>query len=230
LSIGPETTALLKTHGLTFFTRLRAIFLHCMTKTIYIVRHGETDLNKLGMVQGRGVDSPLNDTGRMQAQAIFERLRHVPFDKIYTSTLRRTHQTVEPFHQLNIPMEALGGFDEISWGEQEGQVFTPESETAYQQMVKQWNAGHLDVCVPGGETPLEVQIRQQPAMESVLKTDGNTLLICMHGRAMRILLCWLLNYPLRFMENFPHHNGTCYQLEWLHGSFVMRRFNMKVNV
>jgi broad specificity phosphatase PhoE len=197
-------------------------------KTLYIVRHGETDLNRLGMVQGKGVDSPLNELGHRQAQALFERLKSVPFDKIYTSTLRRSQQTVAPFASLHIPMEALSGFDEISWGEQEGQPFTPDSETAYQQMVKQWNAGLLHICVPGGETPLEVQARQQEAMSSVLQSEGQTILICMHGRAMRILLCWLLNYPLQFMEHFPHHNGTCYKLHYLSGAFVMREFNVQV--
>ena len=40
-------------------------------KEIYIIRHGETELNRLGIVQGRGVDSDLNDTGRAQAEAFY---------------------------------------------------------------------------------------------------------------------------------------------------------------
>ncbi len=43
-----------------------------MGKTLYIVRHGETELNKHGIVQGRGINSDLNDTGRAQAAALFE--------------------------------------------------------------------------------------------------------------------------------------------------------------
>jgi probable phosphoglycerate mutase len=41
-----------------------------LKKIIYIIRHGETELNKLGIVQGRGVDSELNDKGRDQADAL----------------------------------------------------------------------------------------------------------------------------------------------------------------
>ncbi|KAI1690620.1 histidine phosphatase superfamily (branch 1) domain-containing protein [Ditylenchus destructor] len=65
---------------------------------------------------GEGVNSPLNETGMAQAQAFFERYNTVPFDKIYTSTLLRTHQTVKGFIDQNLPWEQLVGLDEISWG------------------------------------------------------------------------------------------------------------------
>jgi len=42
-----------------------------MAKTIYFIRHGETEYNKLGIVQGSGVDSELNENGRAQAQAFY---------------------------------------------------------------------------------------------------------------------------------------------------------------
>ncbi|HYG15236.1 MAG TPA: histidine phosphatase family protein, partial [Bacteroidia bacterium] len=40
-------------------------------KTIYLVRHGETEFNRMGIVQGSGVDSELNETGRKQADLFF---------------------------------------------------------------------------------------------------------------------------------------------------------------
>jgi len=59
-------------------------------KTIYLIRHGETDFNRRGVVQGSGVDSDLNDMGRAQAQAFFQAYQHVPFEKLYVSGLKRT--------------------------------------------------------------------------------------------------------------------------------------------
>lgn len=41
-------------------------------KTLYIVRHGQTELNRLGVVQGRGMDTDLNDEGRTQASQFYE--------------------------------------------------------------------------------------------------------------------------------------------------------------
>ena len=59
-------------------------------KTIYIIRHGETDYNRQGIIQGSGVDSDLNETGRIQAEKFFKAYHHIPFDKVYTSELKRT--------------------------------------------------------------------------------------------------------------------------------------------
>ncbi|HEY0898299.1 MAG TPA: histidine phosphatase family protein, partial [Sphingobacteriaceae bacterium] len=64
-----------------------------MEKTLYIIRHGETELNRRGIVQGRGMNTDLNELGKKQAEAFYQAYFHIPFDKIYTSTLKRTHQT-----------------------------------------------------------------------------------------------------------------------------------------
>ena len=66
-------------------------------KTIYLIRHGETDFNRQGVVQGSGVDSDLNELGQAQAEAFFQAYQHIPFDKVYTSALKRTHQSVKKF-------------------------------------------------------------------------------------------------------------------------------------
>jgi len=67
------------------------------SKKIYIIRHGQTDFNLQGIVQGSGVDSSLNAMGRAQAQAFFEKYQSIPFAKIYTSALKRTSETVSDF-------------------------------------------------------------------------------------------------------------------------------------
>ena len=59
-----------------------------MTKEIYIIRHGETDLNRQGIVQGSGVDPSLNNTGRQQAESFFRMYHQHPFELVITSTLR----------------------------------------------------------------------------------------------------------------------------------------------
>jgi probable phosphoglycerate mutase len=64
-------------------------------KEIYLIRHGETEYNKKGIVQGSGIDADLNETGRNQAEAFHRKYGDVAFQKVYTSALVRTHQTVE---------------------------------------------------------------------------------------------------------------------------------------
>lgn len=191
-------------------------------KTIYLLRHGETDFNKQGIVQGRGVDTSLNDTGRVQAQQVHQALSHVAIDHIYTSSLIRTHETVCHFE---VPKKPMTGFDEISWGNQEGAVPSRESKNLFRKTVQAWRDGRLDECVGGGESPNQVVERQKLAMKQVLADSGSISLICMHGRAMRIMICWLLNYPLQFMDGFEHTNCCYYRLNFCDRTFAVEEFN-----
>src|ERR1700710_2370135 len=97
-------------------------------KTLYIVRHGQTDLNKQGIVQGRGRDTDLNDEGRKQANLFYQAYKSVPFDKIYISELKRTQQSIQQFIDLGIPYEKLPGLDELAWGIYEGMPSSPETK------------------------------------------------------------------------------------------------------
>ena len=196
------------------------------TKKIYIVRHGQTDFNLRGIVQGSGVDSSLNDYGRAQAHEFFEAYKHVPYDKIYTSALRRSQETVRQFIQQGVPHQALIGLNEISWGKKEGQVITPDEDEYYHYMLNQWQKGDTSLRIEGGESPDEVVVRMKPAVDHIMShADEKTILICMHGRAMRILLCYLLHYPLKSMDMFEHENLCLYLLNYTGSMFNIEMYN-----
>lgn len=195
-------------------------------KKIYLIRHGETEFNRLGMVQGK-VDTDLNELGHKQANAFFEAFKHIPFDKVYTSTLRRTHQSTHHFiNTLQIPHVSLKGLDEISWGYKEGRKASPTEDIEYESILKKWSLGDLDIAFEGGETPLQVLERQKEALEIILsKPEEKNILVCMHGRAIRILLCYLFNYPLSEMDCFLHGNLCLYELTYTGTMFMANRTN-----
>lgn len=183
------------------------------SKYIYLIRHGQTDYNLRGIVQGSGIDSDLNDNGRSQAEKFFEAFKDVPFDKIYTSKLKRTIQSVAKFVDLGIPIESFEGLNEISWGDQDGIASNASMHDYYVYVAKEWASGNLDLRIGGGESPNEVLARQIPVMEMILKREEEqNIVICMHGRAMRILLCHILNKSLTEMDTFPHANLCLYLL------------------
>lgn len=192
-----------------------------MKKSFYFIRHGQTDLNLKGIVQGRGVNSPLNESGFKQAAAFYNAYKDIPFDKIYTSTLLRTHQTIEPFlSNNNISVEQLEGLDEISWGIYEGQEQNESIMEGFQILVESWRNNELDVRVDNGESPNELVERQKQAIEYMLtKVDEKNVLVCMHGRALRIMLCHLTNVPVSQMDDFPHTNTALYIVDYDQGVF-----------
>lgn len=205
---------------------LALAFNYGIVKKLYILRHGETEYNRLKMVQGSGIDAPLNATGQQQATAFYTCYKNIPFDKIYLSNLMRTGQTVQGFIDQGIPVEKLVGLREISWGVQEGVAFTPETSSQYQLTCQKWSAGDLTCRIEGGESPLEVAERQREALNAILAAKEERLvLVCTHGRAMRIMLCWMLNYPLSYMEHFGHSNTGLYVVNFTGKQFSIEIFN-----
>lgn len=197
-----------------------------MDKELYIIRHGQTDLNKQGIVQGRGVNTDLNETGRAQAAAFFEKYKDVPFDKIYTSKLKRTHQTVQGFVDKGIAWEQLEGLDELAWGIWEGKPNSEEAMQAFQGLADRWQAEEYDARFDGGESPNDVVARQRQALEVIKNApDEKTVLVCMHGRAMRLFFCLLMDLPLCEMTQFPHHNTTLYRVSYKDGKFEITDHN-----
>ena len=195
-------------------------------KTIYIIRHGETDFNRKNIVQGSGVDTDLNELGENQASKFYNRYKDIPFDRIYISALRRTKQSVIGFIESGIPYESLKELNEISWGVFEGKLQTPEQRAIYWETVNKWNSGDEHAKIAEGESPNQLQKRQKIALDRILQnTNDKLILVCMHGRALKSFMCLLLNKSISSMEEFPHTNLGLYQLEYLDGVFSLVKRN-----
>ncbi|VXC22985.1 2,3-bisphosphoglycerate-dependent phosphoglycerate mutase [Microbacterium sp. 8M] len=153
---------------------------------ITLVRHGQTDWNLEGRIQG-STDIPLNDTGRAQARDAARRLAGTPFDHVYASPLSRARETAEIIaSELGLPAPLITvGMREHEFGDAEGML--------WDQYVERFRARREEV--PGAETvpaltaralasldriALAARRRSAPRVESVL--------ICTHGGVIRALL------------------------------------------
>ena len=195
-------------------------------KKIYLLRHGQTDYNLQGVVQGSGIDAPINATGRAQAESFYRSYRDIPFDQLYHSALIRTRQSIQGFIDLGIPVEALPELNEISWGEYEGTPMTPEEGEYYRMMLRQWQQGNLDYAIAGGESPNSVAERLHRAIQIILNGPGEIILVCMHGRAMRIFLSLICQTPLKEMDQYEHGNLCLYLLQQQEvGGFALLKEN-----
>ncbi|MFN8356957.1 MAG: histidine phosphatase family protein [Spirosomataceae bacterium] len=189
---------------------------HSISKTIYLIRHGETEYNRKGIVQGSGVDADLNDLGRAQANSFYEFYKHIKFDKVYISKLKRTYQSVQNFLEVeHLPYEAYAGLNEISWGIKEGKMPNYLDDQYYKDLIHNWRTGNVTMPTEQGESPMDVRLRQMPVIDVIIsRPEEQTILMCMHGRAIRILLTTLLEKPLSEMDTFDHQNLCLYVLTY----------------
>ncbi len=190
-----------------------------MQKEIYIIRHGQTDFNKRGIIQGSGINSVLNEMGMQQARAFYEHYRHHPFELVVTSALQRTHQTVAGFIERGTPWIKLEEINEISWGRYEGVERGEETIRVFDSIVKAWRSGDFDARPEEGESALELQQRLQRFVDTLIARPESKILVCTHGRTMRCLMAMLEGQDLRQMDNYDHDNTGLYKVRYRDNRF-----------
>ena len=163
--------------------------------TAYLIRHGETDGNKRGVLQG-WTDEPLNGKGRELAVITAKALADVKFDKAYSSPLSRAYETAEIIIQNNYQPETQIEIDdrlkEICFGEWEGLGISPEN---FNIPSESFNHFYIDPFIfhnaPHGESCWQVCDRTAGFYQELISNPDNenkTILIATHGFAMRALL------------------------------------------
>ena len=109
--------------------------------TLLLVRHGETDWNASGRLQGH-TDTPLNDFGRQQARALAYELASEQLDAVYSSDLARARETAEIVaERLGLPVAVDADLREKNWGNWEGLSSTERDAVVY---VGESSAAHRD--------------------------------------------------------------------------------------
>lgn len=148
---------------------------------IYIIRHGQTEVNHRQALQGRS-DFPLNDAGILQAQRAAEGLKGISFAHVFTSPLRRAIQTariIVPDIQPVVDDRLI----EMDYGPYEGMDLNnlpPEVLTFFQDFIHN--------PAPDGMEPLSsVTERAGSFLEFIRNLDGN-ILISTHAIAMKGIL------------------------------------------
>jgi len=176
-------------------------------KTLYIIRHGETEWNKIGRYQGI-TDVPLNDNGIAQAKACANALKNVHFDRILSSDLSRALVTAEMIRgNRNIDITIDPRMREIDFGDWEKLLFS-EIEERWPGLIDQMYRRPDIVKVPNGESFQEVQDRAWSAVSDFLNenNEDETILITCHGGTIRTILCKLLDISISHCWNFSQGN------------------------
>lgn len=155
---------------------------------LFLFRHGETDWNREGRLQGH-TDTLLNATGLAQAQALVERLRPHRLDAVMSSDLVRAWTTAQIVAEgLGIPLIREPGLRETHIGEAEG-LFWPEVKRRFgEALTERWFTDD-DAGFPGGETGLETRSRGLAALRRfVVEQPYRRIGVSTHGAMVRQLM------------------------------------------
>lgn len=187
---------------------------------LLIARHGETEYNSRGLLQGRGIDAPLNEKGRRQAELLAGFLNSYHADIIFTSSMIRSIETAKPFLKNNhITHYSDSSLDEMNFGKLEGKKIN-EIKKQLDEIHNRWASGEIDYKINGGESPGEVLQRASGYLLPVIKKNINkTLVLILHGRLIRILLSSWLGMGLSRMHEIEHENGAVNYLKFKNGNF-----------
>jgi broad specificity phosphatase PhoE len=182
--------------------------------TIYLIRHGETDWNRAGLLQGTS-DIPLNRAGRQQAERLAERLAGVSLDAAYTSPLRRARATAEAvLSGRALPLVELPELREICYGLWQGRGAAPRGR-CNPGLEWRWRSSPWRVRFPGGESLMEVEERVAGALRRIhAEHPGRNVLLSGHGHLNRVLLIHALGWPRERFWEIDQPNGCCRVLRW----------------
>ena len=153
--------------------------------TLLLVRHGETDWNAAGRLQGQ-TDRPLNDLGRRQAARLADELEGDGIDAVYASDLARARETAEIVaDRLGLPVRLEPGLRERDWG-------TWEGLTASERAVVELE----------GETTEAHRERVLAALRGICAAHPHeTVLVVTHGGSLRRVQAAVLGLALPVAEN-----------------------------
>lgn len=150
---------------------------------LIIVRHGRTEANASGLLQGCRINPGLDELGRRQAVALAAALPGV--ERVVASPLLRTQETAAAF---GLPVEIDERWIELDYGALDG---TPLAEVP-PSLWKAWQAD-IDFCPDGGESLAQLGVRVRAAADDLIEEAAHhDVVVVAHVSPIKAALAWAL--------------------------------------
>lgn len=194
-------------------------------RNLYLLRHGESEWNITGMVQG-SKNSELTSLGISQAEKAGESLKAEGIGSIYSSPLIRAEKTAKVVgEKIGLEPVVNESFQEMCFGHWEGQLLRTVEEE-YRDEFMTWKKSPHTFKVEGSEQLVDVQARMIRAIEEIRASDDSeNVLIVSHGTAIKAMMLGLLGIDLSKYGNFSVSNTGITKIEFGDYNTVMRYFN-----
>ena len=177
--------------------RLPLLRWYAMSTRFILIRHGQTEWNRVERFRGRA-DLPLNQTGLDQAAATARRVAESwQPAALYTSPLLRARQTAEAISRLvPLPIQVHTGLCDIHFGLLQG-LTVEEARTRWPEVVESWFTTPQLTRFPDGEALVDLQQRSMSMLnELVGRHPGQTVVLVSHTVVNRVILLSILGLGL----------------------------------
>lgn len=198
---------------------------------MYLIRHGSTEFNEAGVLQGRGVDPPLSALGRRQVEQTATALADLPLDAVYTSPLQRAQesaQLVAAPHALALTtIEQLVEVDVGRWEGLNWSQIRDRDGAAYQQFMElEGRCGY-----PEGESYREVSQRVRAAFGDLLdRHAGGHFAVVAHSVVNRTYVAHLLGMGPDAARQVSQSNGCVNVIRRRNGQTRLMTLNAALHV
>lgn len=174
---------------------------------IYFTRHGQTEWNVSRRLQG-WENSNLTEEGIERAKRLGKRLEDVDFDLIYSSPLQRALDTAKLIRgERDIGIKSLDDLKEIGFASWEGMEIDAIKEEYTDEYDTYLNRPHL-YEPRDGESLMDVYNRVENALDEILSTNAENILIVSHGVTIKVLTSIIKEIPLEELYKIPVQVGT----------------------
>ncbi|MGE7665111.1 histidine phosphatase family protein [Ureibacillus composti] len=175
---------------------------------ILLIRHGETEWNAEGRLQG-WLDSNLTPTGRRHAEKLRDFLSQKTFDAVYSSPSQRALQTANIIvnQKMNIIQDAR--LQEIRLGNWQGRLIKEILQNDSKRYLHYTESPELYDPDPESERFEQVSKRMGEFLHNCTqKHDGERIVVVTHGVAIRALLVAIRQLPIQEIWNTGEITGT----------------------
>lgn len=178
--------------------------------TIFLVRHGETEWNLKGKLQGHK-NSPLTINGKKQALDVKKLLAPYVIHKAYTSPLKRAVDTTKLIlGDRIVQVVMLNDLKEIGLGPWEGKTKEETKRSHPEAYENFWFHPQL-FCLAGAETFMHLQHRLVSAIQKIFKDNpGMNILLVTHWIAIKAAIAYFTSTPLSHLSTLPDLNNGEY--------------------
>jgi len=173
---------------------------------LYLTRHGQTQSNLNKIMQGWH-NSDLTELGKSQAKKLHKRIKHIDFEEVYSSPIKRAVDTAKIVSGKE-NVKTIENLKEIGLGEWESKT-QEEIKKNYAELFNNfWENPHLFKTI-GGESFHDVKNRAEMAIKEIISIhNSGNILIVTHAAILNVMMLWFNKKDLSLVWQPPVQQNT----------------------